>query len=240
MNYNFNPQFPFAWSSGNPYIANGFAGASNNLTPAASQTPFSLTKAPPAAATQMAEGYNYSGIIGPGSVRFPTGVFPYGINSSFLTANNSFPPNWTFSFNSLQAHPDPRTHVQTQAPVHAVQTVQPVQQVPQNVCPVSSNIGSEINVGSGNVSDDFVEKVSTLLSDPQVLKSALPKLKTVPPTETFGTIDNGSKSSSIHLLSLGSAEQILKYASDTDASLELESETETETDTLVGDTTVTT
>ena len=68
MNYNFNSQFPFPWSSGNPYLSNGFPGSNNAamqpINPSGTQPSFSLQHA-----AGQAQGYNCSGIIGPG-VRF--------------------------------------------------------------------------------------------------------------------------------------------------------------------------
>ena len=135
MNYNFTSQFPFPWTSGNPYIPNGFAGASNNLAlqqplnstaaaaaAVASQTPFSIPQ--PQQAGQQSQSYNCSGIIGPGGVQFPTGVYPYGINGSFPSTTNSFPPNWNFNYNAVQPNPDPQTHVQSSGPLPSGQNVQ--------------------------------------------------------------------------------------------------------------------
>ena len=123
MNYNFNSQFPFPWSSRNPYMQNVFTGVSNSqgvqpsINASVTQTPFSFTQSP----GQHAPGFNCSGLIGQG-VRFPTGIYPFG---SF-PGSNSFPGNWSFSYNGIQSVPDPQTQVpvaQAETPVQQVQTV---------------------------------------------------------------------------------------------------------------------
>ena len=142
MNYNFNSQFPFPWSSGNPYLSNGFPGSNNAamqpINPSGTQPPFSLQHA---AGQAQAQGYNCSGIIGPG-VRFLTGLYPFGINGSFPTTN-SYPANWNFSYNAIQSPTEPPNQVQSPATVAVqsvpvVQSTGPVQpvQMPQNLPPV--------------------------------------------------------------------------------------------------------
>ena len=179
MNYNFNLQFPFPWSSGNPFISN--PSIQPSITPLTSQTAFSLPQ-PPAQTNQV---FNCIGILqGPAGVQFPTGVFPYGINNGSYPTTNSFPSNWNFSYNTIQSHPDPQTHVQT-PPSSVQQTVQPVQQVPPNVPQLQNAMGPDItgnaqSVTNAAVSDGIVAKVSTLLSDLKILESALSKLKKVP------------------------------------------------------------
>ena len=177
MNYNFNSQFPFPWSLGNPFIGN--PSIQPSITPSASQTAFSLPQ-PPA---QMNQVFNCTGILqGPAGVRFRTGVFPYDINNGSYPTTNSFPSNWNFSYNTIQSHPDPQTHVQT-PPSSVQQTVQPAQ-VPPNVPQLQNAMGPDItgnaqSVTNAAVSDEIVAKVSTLLSDPKILESALSKLKKV-------------------------------------------------------------
>ena len=200
MNYNFNMQFPFPWNAGNPYMPSGFAGASNlpmqaALTPA-TQTHFSL----PQPSGQSTQAYN-GNLIGP-AVRFPSGMYPFGINGTF-------PANWNFSYNTIQSAADPQSQIQSQASVQGVNVVPPPAAAPVQPLQVTQNIGQMPNpiVGeilgngqvvtdktvssntgtNGQISDhDFAEKVSSLLADPNILKSALSKLAKPTSKESMG------------------------------------------------------
>ena len=57
-------------------------------------------------------------------VRFPTGVYPFGLNDTFPTTN-SFPTNWNFSYNAIQSHGDPQGQIANQTPVQTIPVVQP-------------------------------------------------------------------------------------------------------------------
>ena len=195
MNYNFNSQFPFPWSAGHPYLANGFPGVNNamqhGLTAPASQSPFNQIAQPSGQPTQ---GYN---TIMTAGVRFPTGVYPFGSNDTFPTTN-SFPVNWNFSYNAIQSHGDPQGQIANQTPVQTIPVVQPATavqsvQMPQSVSQMGNSIVQEIAGNgqmnaeksvskelNGDLSDVLAQKVSSLLAHPKVLKSALSKLTKVP------------------------------------------------------------
>ena len=102
--------------------------------------------------------------------------------------------------------------------------------------PISSPIASEINVVNGPGTDDLAEKLSTLLVNPKILKTALSKLKNVP-TLSSANMDSAGKSSTVHLSSANSVDSVSKYISDTDGSLEIDSDTDTTVDdsTIVGE-----
>ena len=186
MNYNFNSQYPYApWSSGNPYMPNGFT-ASNN---AAIQIPAMLPALPSGPGT-------FRPAIIPG-VRFNGGMFgPYGMNGSFQSGN--FPSNWTFSYNHdvSQFNQVPSTVPQTQG--QSGLQVQPVTPNPSVPNSIDNDIGQTRNGQSditskkseaakpaevylGEISDAIAAKVTTLLTNPNILKNALSTLKNKQP-----------------------------------------------------------
>ena len=231
MNYNFSSQFPFPWSSTNPYMPNGFPGASNTtpMQQTTSQTQFSI----PQPGGQPAQGYNCSTIVGPG-VRFPTGVYPYGMNGTFPTTN-SFPANWNFSYNAVQSPvAQPSTPVQPVPLSQNVPQISMAGDITGNITnnghvmtdtSVAKTSSVSAGISSGGFTDQIVEKVSTLLSDPKILKSALSKLKNV--SGPNASNDNVTQSPVQLQSHTDSLQTMSNYLSDTDSSLDLESEAPT-------------
>ena len=239
-------------------MPNAFTSASNNgglppTIPTVTQAGFSVTQ-PGGPSTGV---FSCSPMIS--DIRFPTGIFPYGMNGGTFQSM-TFPTNWnSYSyndpvnhFNSLQSHadqiqthphpPHPTTHA---APTMSVGTGSVIVAHPNIEKQSATNVGQETaNLQENNlqgsqtsdceqITDSLAEKVSNLLCDPNILKSALSKLQSnVPDKETA---DAGNKamqsngkvtappSSSVHL-STSSVEPVSNYQSDTDTSLDMESD----------------
>ena len=227
MNYNFNSQFAFPWNSG-PYMPNGFPGGSNNgnlqhgppAVPSGTQSAFSITQ----------PGGVFSGILP--SVRYPGGMYPFGMNGSF--SNNTFPANWNFSynadvnqFNQLQSQPPQQPQCQTSGTaLPQIMNKNPLQNG-------QSTVETE-KPKETKVAEEIAEKVSSLLqSDPNILKSALSKLQLNNSPEVVKTSERvPAKISSVPFSTTS-----IQDGSETDSSVDIEQDTtSTTTDTLSDDT----
>ena len=234
MNYNFNAQFPFPWTTGNPYMANGLHPHPSSIPPSGGQSGFNIAQ--PGGATPNP---GFCAPLLPG-VRYLGAMYPYGMSGSFQSG--TFPANWNFNyntdvnhFNAIQSHNAIQSlqEGQNQQSGQLVVSTPVVHKQSQNEAqkPMENDSGS-LNVGDttnsdkqSNVADDIAEKVSNLLhSDPNILKSALSKLSAS--SASVQNIDKQSPRamSTVHLSSSSNSvqDQLSKYSSDTDTSLELE------------------
>ena len=242
MNYNFNSQFLYsAWTSGNPFMPNAYAAANNTGT---------LQPSPPPHPAIPSAPTGFCSSIIPG-ILFSAGIFPYGMNGSFPS---TFPNNWSFNynndvshFNQVPPHSDAQNHQQlipaaaTAAVINQVQNDAQVQNIgAQNAVGHNSGMvlkgqsanlkaeaGKSTDVSSGEISDELAAKVTNLLSNPNIFKSALAlsQLKSTKSVSSLHPDEDESQHSTAHLSSNGSTipDSIIGVQSENDTSLNLES-----------------
>ena len=184
MAYNFNPQFPFPWSSSNPYVGPGYGGGNGTLMPVApsfnmnqmgTSVPTPPVPHPAAVPTPQNGGLpptNLS-VFNP-MMRFNGAMYPY-MNSGYQGNGN---PNWNYGY--------PVHHQENpQAPCENQQSamISTVPNVPVKSASVPQSVDQESKSEKKNeVSEDLVVKVTSILSNPEIMKCALETFKNSSPS----------------------------------------------------------
>ena len=203
MNYSYGGQFPFQWTNSNPYIQNGFSGANQQPPQAAASAPAGAPPgypiAPPAPQATQANisSFNNTPVMHPFSLTGPQ------FQNNNHAPSAPFDGNWNYNYN-MPRFPEPG---QQQGMVNVVtssqgkrNTILPVLTVANHgtanvgapkvnlpchgkVCGTESGAHeNDNNLSQSDFTEKIALKVSTLLTNPNILKNALSKLQT-PPSE---------------------------------------------------------
>ena len=170
MEFNYNSQYPFQWNSTVPFVANGFNQQGN--IPVSTAAPNQFIGQVPVTNGPNPPGFNSSGVL-----PFNRSVFPFGINNGAPIGSS----NWNYGYNNFGTRfnnpptQPPQTAI-TQPPQTAVNVSTDTQ---LNQSEKTKNMNNSNNTMSTaervteEITDEIALKVSSMLSNPDILKSAI-------------------------------------------------------------------
>ena len=198
MNYSYNgSQFPFPWPNSNLYLTNMFSTTQQPHGPTAPQaipTVTATTPHPPSAVGPHGPppGYpNVHGIPATQGIQTNTGglMYPFTMSGSPYPNTNAnpnasgpFDGNWTYSYNNcLGCYPHVPQTVCTNSPANNLVTNNLLPKEDKTVTDnASGNLREAANsdqLSKADLTDEIALKVSSMLTDSGIFKTAMSKLQ---------------------------------------------------------------